>query len=382
MPEAQPQVRPCLSSAWPRRPRNAPSMRSRSSWRSTRSRWMPRTSRPVRSSPTRCCSWDAPRKCPAVLEEHLSKDPRSRGHYLLGQAYAQMGNHEKARDNYEAAIRIYPDYAEAYNGLAVAYEQLGETDKAKQAMDKFRQLGWTQRLRLRAVREIRIDRSRRHSSAMPPFSTPTRAGSSTSVRSATRRNNSGCGLRHWMSRTCPADNRWRGSAAMPAGRARTSSGSSSWRIWSRPTPATGSRSDGFMRNCSCCRRPRNRSARPVRRHPTAIPATRRWPICCSGLSKNLPETVELARQAVQCRPSAPNYAMLSAACRANQDLAGARTAIDQGVGVGPAQPPIELCAMPSRRIRSRRAEGQIHRSLHIAQESTATPTIGRRPISP
>ena len=29
---------------------------------------------------------------PGVLEEHLSKDPRSRGHYLLGQAYAQMGN--------------------------------------------------------------------------------------------------------------------------------------------------------------------------------------------------------------------------------------------------------------------------------------------------
>ena len=78
---------------------------------------------------------------PAVLEEFLKTDPRSQGHYLLGQAYGQTEQHEKARDNYEAAIRIYPDYVEAYNGLARAYERLGEADKAKQAMDTFRRLG-------------------------------------------------------------------------------------------------------------------------------------------------------------------------------------------------------------------------------------------------
>ena len=90
---------------------------------------------------------------PAVLEEHLSKDPRSRGYYLLGQAYAQTGDSAKARDNFEAAVRIFADYPEAYNGLAVAYEKLGEAEKSKQAMDRFRELGKKQEADPQRIRE-------------------------------------------------------------------------------------------------------------------------------------------------------------------------------------------------------------------------------------
>ncbi len=96
-----------------------------------------------------------PEEVPAVFEEFLAADPRSRGFYLLGQAYSQLKQFDKAQKQYEAAIRIYPDYTEAYNGLAIAYERLGEKDKAEQAREKFRQLGSPEN----AAERIRAPRS-------------------------------------------------------------------------------------------------------------------------------------------------------------------------------------------------------------------------------
>ncbi len=51
--------------------------------------------------------------------------------------------------------------------------------------------------------------------------------------------------------------------------------------------------------------------------------------------QNLAETKELAGKAVELRPSAANYAILAGACRCNDDLAGARTAIEEAIKLAP-----------------------------------------------
>ena len=241
---------------------------------------------------------------------------------------------EKARDNFEAAIRIFPDYREAYNGLAMAYERLGEADKAKQTMDKFRE-------RLDARDEtprrtgVRIDRSRRTPSATRPSSTPTRAGFSTSARRRARRSSSGCGLRLSIAQNVPC----RQSLAWfchNAGRqgenivwlkqladlepANPSYWTEIGRIYEELLllPAA---EESFRKACQAA--------------PESDAGYAALADLLLRFEQNLPETVELARKAVQYRPSAPNYAMLSAACRANQDLAGARTAIDQALKLAP-----------------------------------------------
>jgi len=75
-----------------------------------------------------------------VLADFVDRDPRSHGYFLLGQAYWQMNQYEKAQSAYESAVRKYADYAEAYFGLAKACARLGREDEASPAMAKYREL--------------------------------------------------------------------------------------------------------------------------------------------------------------------------------------------------------------------------------------------------
>ncbi len=53
--------------------------------------------------------------------------------YLLGQAYAKSGQHEQAVKNYEEAVRFVPDFTEAYQGMVESYTALGSLDRASYA---------------------------------------------------------------------------------------------------------------------------------------------------------------------------------------------------------------------------------------------------------
>jgi tetratricopeptide (TPR) repeat protein len=274
---------------------------------------------------------------PGVLEEYLSKDSRSRGHYLLGQAYAQMGNYEKARDNYEAAIRIFPGYREVYNGLAMAYERLGEAAKAKKTMDNFRQQNWTPEQDPARIREsqstdlavvmrdaaiVYTDSGRilyvgdkvseaeqfwLRAAALDSQNVPCRQSLAWFCRNADRQGENIV----WLKQL----------ADLEPGNA------SYWtevgRIYDELLllPAA---EDSFRKACQAA--------------PESDTGYAALADLLLRFQQNLPETVELARKAVQCRPSAPNYAILSAACRANQDLAGAQTAIDQALELAPRNP--------------------------------------------
>ncbi len=54
----------------------------------------------------------------------------------FGIAVAQRGLWREAVYRFERAVAIDPTYAEAYNNLAVAHEQDGMIDKARQAYEK------------------------------------------------------------------------------------------------------------------------------------------------------------------------------------------------------------------------------------------------------
>jgi Flp pilus assembly protein TadD len=54
---------------------------------------------------------------------------RALGH-SLGIAAWETGNPQEAFNNWEQALRINPDYAEAHNDLGIALERMGSLDDA------------------------------------------------------------------------------------------------------------------------------------------------------------------------------------------------------------------------------------------------------------
>lgn len=57
----------------------------------------------------------------------------SDAHYLLGQAYARTGQHEKAIASYMEATRFVPNFTEAYQGMVESYTALNKPDYAAYA---------------------------------------------------------------------------------------------------------------------------------------------------------------------------------------------------------------------------------------------------------
>lgn len=76
-----------------------------------------------------------PREAAEILEKAGLRSPQA--HRLLGQAYQQLKDFERARQSFEAAVALKPDFAEAYYGLAVTCSRLGDQDKAREYRNKF-----------------------------------------------------------------------------------------------------------------------------------------------------------------------------------------------------------------------------------------------------
>ena len=88
-----------------------------------------------------------------LLEEYSRRDPRSQGFFLLGQAYAQLQQYEKAKENLEAAVRKYPEYGEAYYRLSTVCARLGQQDQARKYLERSRKLKAAQRENERVARK-------------------------------------------------------------------------------------------------------------------------------------------------------------------------------------------------------------------------------------
>jgi tetratricopeptide (TPR) repeat protein len=60
--------------------------------------------------------------------------------FMLGEQYQLLKDYEKAGKCYETVIKMAPGYTQAYYGLATVCERLGEKDKSRDFMEKFKKL--------------------------------------------------------------------------------------------------------------------------------------------------------------------------------------------------------------------------------------------------
>ncbi len=88
-----------------------------------------------------------PREAVSLLKHaiKISSDAGHNGglseHYrLLGKSHQLLGEREKAREDYQKAIQIDPQSAEAHYGLATVCRILGQRDEARQHLEKFQAL--------------------------------------------------------------------------------------------------------------------------------------------------------------------------------------------------------------------------------------------------
>ena len=69
-------------------------------------------------------------------EKSVSKDPEALRYYSLGAQEAKDGNHERAIEYFQEAIRIDPNFAFAWDNIGIAYRRLNQYDKAIEAYNK------------------------------------------------------------------------------------------------------------------------------------------------------------------------------------------------------------------------------------------------------
>lgn len=81
-----------------------------------------------------------PQEAVEIMEPFRVGDPRSHAFFVTGQAQMQLGEFEKAKESFEAAIGRWPDYAEAYRSLGTACLRLRLKADAAQAMRKATEL--------------------------------------------------------------------------------------------------------------------------------------------------------------------------------------------------------------------------------------------------
>ena len=80
--------------------------------------------------------WDgkkytAPEKAIVYLNNAIKLQPDYTNAYLIrGVAYRGLGQSQRAIEDYNQAIRLKPDYGEAYNNRGIAYSGLGQSQRA------------------------------------------------------------------------------------------------------------------------------------------------------------------------------------------------------------------------------------------------------------
>ncbi len=269
----------------------------------------------------------------AALEDHLKLDPRSRGFYLVGQAYADLKQYDKARDSLEAAIAKYPEYAEAYYLLSRMYRELGNEEMAARRLAEYQKLATPERTvmgnRPKAATEI----EQMYPTAAVLYSD---AGQLLMLRE----------------RADEAENYWRRAANLDprniaarqalAFRCRNQGRIGETIIWFKELAEIEPANIAYWLEMG-------KLFEELQALPAAESAFRKAyeiaPERAEGYAaaadllvryeQKLPESVTLAYSAVRYNPSAPNFALLSAAYLANGEHTAALSAINQALQMAP-----------------------------------------------
>ena len=279
-----------------------------------------------------------PAEAVSLLEPFVNSDPRSQGFYLLGQAFYQLEQFDKAARSYEAAIQRYPDYAEAYHGLSQAYARLGQPEKARAALGKFRSFTTPQQAARRIRGMITSDLK-------------------TVLREAAILLTDAGRIYLVQKKPAEAERLWRRAAAYDAnnlpcrqslaflcrqgGRKREAA------FWLEKAAALDAKNPSYwveIGNLWAELWDQPAAEKAFRKAIAVAPESGQGQAALASwllqTGRNLPEALVQARAAVKYAPTGPHYAVLAAACRRNGDLGGALAAAEQAARLSPADPAI------------------------------------------
>jgi tetratricopeptide (TPR) repeat protein len=272
----------------------------------------------------------------AVLE--LQKDieifPEANQSYsLLGETYLQLKEHQKAKENFEAAIRIKPDYTKVYYGLATACARLGLKDESKESRQKFKQL------------EAEDQKAGRHwRQALEPLMVTRRSVAHTHTDIGR--------IYHEHGYPDRAEQLWQKAAILDPNNIECMFHLSTLYLKNRKLPDAlklyeqitqidpeNGISHFFIGNINAQLNRFDEAEKAYKKvievAPKRSDGYRALTQLCLQLNRNLPEAKKLAARAVELEPSAMHYFILAAACDKNGDRAGALAAIGRAVELDP-----------------------------------------------
>jgi tetratricopeptide (TPR) repeat protein len=244
---------------------------------------------------------------------------------------------DKAKENYEAAIRKYPDYAEAYYGLARVLVRLGQADAGKEAMVTYR--------RLMAVRN-----PGRQGMDMIPETFETLCTNTAILYTDVGR------IYHGHHRLAEAEHLWRRAAALSpenlecrralAWLCRSQGRTDEAIQWLEeiaklePGNPTCWLEIGKLRLAQTQLRPAEKA---YQKACEEAPRDARGFAALAALylrsGQQSSEALKLARTAVELAPTAEHYRLLAGACQRNGDSAGEEDALRRAAELAPADPP-------------------------------------------
>jgi len=278
-----------------------------------------------------------PEEVEPVLADFLQRDPRSHGYFLLGQAFWQMQQYEKAREAYESSVRIYTDYAEAYFGLARACARVGREDEAAAAMARYRELmarreptrGAGMHTPSTDLEAVRLNVATAYAdTARVCFARGERRVAERLWRRAATLDPENAECRHALVSLYQSEGKVVKTVQTLEELAKIEPDSPGYRVEVGRLRASLLQYDvaeeAFREACRLA--PRNAGCH--RALATFLLQT----------GRHLADALAGARTAVRHEPTAVNYALLAAACRANGDRAGALAAIEQAVVQEPENP--------------------------------------------
>ena len=79
-----------------------------------------------------------PANQPAPAQSPLPQTEKVADSFTLGNLCMQQGRYQEAIAAYDEAIKADPSFGEAWNNLAIAYQNMGQDDKAMAAFRKYK----------------------------------------------------------------------------------------------------------------------------------------------------------------------------------------------------------------------------------------------------
>jgi tetratricopeptide (TPR) repeat protein len=272
------------------------------------------------------------REVVAVLQTTNSLSAEA--HRLMGEACQELKEYAKAKASYEAAIRLKPDFTEAYYGLSKTYVQLGDPDKGSEYLEKFS-----------ALKKASDDEGRRWRASFSPLNVAKKSVAQTGTDVGR--------LYMKLGRAQEAEELWLKAAALDSSNTLCRLQLAVLYQQGRKDPAALrfyeeiariDPKDGLVQlnlgRVSVKLKQTERAEQAFKEVIKLEPKRPEGHIALAELylqsKRNLAEARERAQTAVALAPEAPNFVLFSRTCAANGDRASALAAMEKAIELQPA----------------------------------------------